>query len=57
MSQMGKVIKAVRKLFSDRSEMHAALNKDEPLYRAAQKFNEDIDAFETRHNERIKSEH
>lgn len=57
MSQMGKVIKAVRKLFNDRGEMQKALERDGTLYRVAQDFNEEIDNFEIRNKERIKNGH
>lgn len=48
MSQMGKVIKAVRCLFHQSDEQLMAIARDEELYRAAQKFNEAIDDFERR---------
>lgn len=48
MSQMGAVIKAVRRLFNDRGEMLSAHNRDEKLYLAARIFNKAIDDFECR---------
>lgn len=56
MSQMGRVIRAVRKLFNDRSEMLVAINRDENLYRAAQRFNEAIDDFECRYRAKKEEE-
>lgn len=57
MSQMGRVIKALRKLFNDRGEMQKAFERDETLYRAAQDFNGAINEFEIRDEERIKNGH
>lgn len=48
MSQMGKVIKAVRCLFHQRDEQLMAIAQDETLFRAAQIFNQAIDDFERR---------
>ena len=56
MSHMGAVIKAVRRLFMNKGEMLAAHNRDVDLYKAALRFNREIDSFEIREKERTKME-
>lgn len=52
MSLMGKVIRAVNKLFNDRGEQVLAEEKDPQLFAAAGEFKKAIDKFE----ERVKNE-
>ena len=54
MSQMGRVINAVRKLFNHRDEMLLAKTRDETLFAAAAKFNDAIDDFEQRESRKDK---
>ena len=53
MSQMGKVIKEVNKLFNDRGEQVLAMRRDEKLFGAAKEFKGAIDDFENREKERL----
>jgi hypothetical protein len=57
MSQMGTVIREVRKLFNNRSDMHDAIKRDAKLFTAAMAFNKEIDKFELREKERIDDGH
>lgn len=52
MSQMGKVIKEVNKLFNDRGEQVLAERRDPLLFEAAKKFKGAIDDFEAREKEK-----
>lgn len=54
MSQMGKVIKEVNKLFNDRGEQVLAERRDPPLFEAVKKFKGAIDDFEVREKEKKK---
>ena len=53
MSQMGKVIKEVNKLFNDRGEQVLAMRRDEKLFGAPKEFKGAIDDFENREKERL----
>ena len=48
MSLMGKVIRAVNRLFNDRGEQILAEEKDPQLFKAAGEFKAAIDKFEGR---------
>ena len=56
MSQMGKVIQEVNRLFNNRGEQVLAMRRDEKLFNAAKEFKGAIDDFEVR-NKRGTNEH
>lgn len=55
MSQMGRVIQAVNKLFRQRDEIALAYQRYPPLFHAAKAFKVAIDDFEQRVKEKKKN--